>query len=101
MPTSEETADQVAKAQLALDNALAEHAAALDAGEANKPPEQIVLDLLEAIVMRLGNRPDHRALLKRLVIAAGKVHGGLQVDERDAAEMKFRAAIDQPPPTAS
>ena len=65
MPTPEETADQVAKARLALEAAEAEHAAALTEGEANKPPEQLVHDLLEEIVMCLGNRPTMRALIKR------------------------------------
>ena len=67
MATTEETADQVAKAKLALEAAEAEHAAALEEGEANKPPEAILGDLMTAIVMHLGNRPDQRALLKRFL----------------------------------
>jgi hypothetical protein len=55
---------EAAKAQLAT--AEAAHAAALEESEANKSPEEIFIDLLEAIVMRLGNRPEMRAMVAAL-----------------------------------
>ena len=55
---------EAAKAQLAT--AEAAHAAALQESEANKSPEEIVTDILDAIVMRLGNRPDMRAMVAAL-----------------------------------
>jgi hypothetical protein len=66
MPSPEETADQVAKARLALEAAEAEHAAALTTADDNRTPEELMLALLDEIVMRLGNRPSFRALLDRL-----------------------------------
>jgi hypothetical protein len=83
MATVDETADQLAKARLALEAAEAEHAAALDAGEANKPPEHILADLLDAIVMRLGNRPDMRALHKRF---ARSIEGSTLVKPEDVGD---------------
>jgi hypothetical protein len=66
MPTPDETADQVAKARLALEAAEAEHAAALTTADDNRSPEELMLALLDEIVMRLGNRPSFRVLLDRL-----------------------------------
>jgi hypothetical protein len=66
MATTDETADQVAKAELALEAAKAEHAAALATEDDNRPAGDHVIDLLDAIVMRLGNRPDFRAMLTRI-----------------------------------
>lgn len=65
-PSTDETADQVAKARLALEAAEAEHASALTHADDNRSTEDLTLDLLEAIVMRQGNRPDQAALLKRI-----------------------------------
>lgn len=66
MPTPDETADQVAKARLALEAAEAEHAAALTTADDNRSPEQLMFALLDEIVMHLGNRPTFRVLLDRL-----------------------------------
>jgi len=66
MPTPDETADQVAKARAALEIAEAEHAAALTTADDNRSPEELMFALLDEIVMRLGNRPNFRALLERL-----------------------------------
>jgi hypothetical protein len=66
MATTEQTADQVAKARHALEVAEAEHAAALTTADDNRTPEELVVALLDEIVMRLGNRPSFRALLERL-----------------------------------
>jgi hypothetical protein len=66
MATPEETADQVAKLRLALEDAEAKHAAALTTADDNRTPEELVFALLDEIVMRQGNRPQSRALLARL-----------------------------------
>lgn len=66
MATPDETADQVAKARLALEAAEAEHAAALTTADDNRSPAELVVALLDEIVMHLGNRPQFRALLARL-----------------------------------
>ena len=66
MATPEETADQVAKARLALEAAEAEHAAALGEADDNRSFEEQTIELLEAIVMRFGNRPDFRLILDKL-----------------------------------
>lgn len=66
MPTPDETADQVAKARLALETAEAEHAAALTTADDNRTFEELTVALLEEIVMRFGNRPQFRALIDRL-----------------------------------
>lgn len=65
-PTSAETADQVAKAKLALEAAEAEHVAALATADDNLSAEELVSALLEEFVMRLGNRPEMRALVNRI-----------------------------------
>jgi hypothetical protein len=86
MATTEETADQVAKARLALEAAEAEHAAALSIAEDNRDPAAIALDLFEAIVMRLGNRPQLAALLEKLKLRTA------QPAPAPAAEPETKAA---------
>jgi len=66
MPTTDETAEQVAKARLALEAAEAEHAAALTTADDNKTAAEHALELLEEVVMCLGNRPTMRLILSRL-----------------------------------
>ena len=66
MATTDETADQVAKARLALEAAEAEHAAALTTADDNRSAEELIVALLDEIVMRFGNRPNLRALIERL-----------------------------------
>lgn len=66
MATPDETADQVAKARLALEAAEAEHAAALTTADDNRSAEELIVALLDEIVMRFGNRPQFRVLLDRL-----------------------------------
>ena len=66
MANPEETGDQVAKARLALEAAEAEHAAALGEADDNRSHEEQIVDLLEAMVMRFGNRPDFRAKIDRI-----------------------------------
>ncbi len=66
MPTPDITADQVAKARLALETAEAEHAAALSTADDNRTAEELIVALLEEVVMRFGNRPQFRVLLDRL-----------------------------------
>jgi len=66
MPTTDETAEQVAKARLALEAAEADHAAALSTADDNKTAADHALELLEELVMCLGNRPTMRLILARL-----------------------------------
>jgi hypothetical protein len=66
MSTPEETASQLEAAQAALEKAQADHATALAKAEDSRAPELQMLDLLELMVMRFGNRPQMRALINRL-----------------------------------
>ena len=66
MATTDETADQVAKAKLALEAAESEHAAAIATAAENLSAEELVTELLDELVMRAGNRPAMRALLTRI-----------------------------------
>lgn len=61
-----DTAADLEAAKKNLADAEAAHADALAAAEADKSPEAIVTDLLDAIVMRLGNRPEMRAMVTAL-----------------------------------
>lgn len=61
-----DTAADLEAAKKNLADAEAAHADALAAAEADKRPEAIVTDLLDAIVMRLGNRPEMRAMVTAL-----------------------------------
>jgi hypothetical protein len=55
---------EAAKAKLA--EAQAAHDVSVKEKLANKSPAEITTDLLDAIVMRLGNRPDMRAMVAAL-----------------------------------
>lgn len=61
-----DTAAELEAAKAKLAQAEAAHEAALTEAEANKTPEEIITDLFEAIVMRLGNRPEMRAMVAAL-----------------------------------
>jgi hypothetical protein len=67
-----DTAADLEAAKQKLADAEAAHAKSLEESAANKTPEEIFTDLLEAIVMRLGNRPDMRAMLTALKPKAAK-----------------------------
>lgn len=61
-----DTAAYLEAAKKNLADAQAKHDAAVEEAVANKPLAEIFTDLLEAIVMRLGNRPDMRAMVVAL-----------------------------------
>jgi hypothetical protein len=61
-----ETAADLEAAKQKLADAEAAHTKALVDADENRSPEQLVHDLLEAIVMRLGNRPEMRHMVMAL-----------------------------------
>lgn len=61
-----DTAADLEAAKQKLADAEAAHAKALVEADENRSPEELVHDLLEAIVMRLGNRPEMRAMVLAL-----------------------------------
>lgn len=69
-PSTEETAASLEAAKTALADAERAHAAATLEAEENRTPEQANKDLLTAIVLHLGNRPEMEKALK-VILAAG------------------------------
>lgn len=65
-----ETAAALDAAKAALDAAQAKHDAAVTAAAGPRSQDAVAHDLFEAIVMRLGNRPELRALLKEMFAGA-------------------------------
>jgi hypothetical protein len=61
-----DTAADLEAAKKNLEAAQAKHDEAEKKAAGPRKPNVIIMDLFEAIVMRLGNRPEMRALLKEL-----------------------------------
>lgn len=66
VPTTEETAAALDKAKADLAAAEAAHQDATTAAAGPRKPEVILTDLLDRLVLRLGNRPELRALVTEL-----------------------------------
>jgi len=71
-PTTEETAATLQSAAAAHAQAQAAHDAAVTASAGTRATELVLSDLLNGIVMRLGNRPDLRALAAEFKAATVK-----------------------------
>lgn len=69
-PTTEETAAALDKARQDLAAAEAAHQDAEKAAAGPRRPEVVLIDLLDKLVLRLGNRPDLRALVTEMQKAA-------------------------------
>src|ERR1700688_2793987 len=61
-----DTAADVEAAKQKLADAEAAHKKALIDADENRSPDQLLHDLFEAIVMRLGNRPEMEAMVKQI-----------------------------------
>jgi hypothetical protein len=61
-----DTAADVEAAKAKLADAEAAHAKAVEEAAENRKPPELIVDLLDAIVMRLGNRPEMRAMVASL-----------------------------------